>query len=310
MSGNAMMAAIGNIDDRYVMEFTDVTAIKKPVPPTVKLFLPLAGCLCAACLALALLITHQGKPPAGGPQIIAPIGSTTPTVPNNTTAPTTAVPPTTMGTTAGGTVIWCENTFGDLSDDRYEGVAEKGKIMFAKSLEEAMKKSANRNDIFAVYVEVMPGVPMDYVYDTFVKPLNVQEDYMKHGIIFLTADQIAAAECPSDYWLVFHLAVDPNRALPERNYVITPEYLDKVTRETMEVFVWFKSPPDLNKENVKAELAKIRDAIYADYGITEDMLTTNSIRLPRFIARLDVATIAKLLEDPRIGVVIDWEYRN
>lgn len=99
MSGNAMMAAIGNIDDRYVMEFTDVTAIKKPVPPTVKLFLPLAGCLCAACLALALLITHQGKPPAGGPQIIAPVSTATPTAPNNTTAPTTAVPPTTTPTT-------------------------------------------------------------------------------------------------------------------------------------------------------------------------------------------------------------------
>lgn len=92
-----MMNAIGNIDDRYVMEFAEVTSLKKTDSPVVKWILPLAACLCAACLGLVLWVVSREKTPAGDPQIIAPSGTTTSSAPNNTTVPTTAVPPTTTG---------------------------------------------------------------------------------------------------------------------------------------------------------------------------------------------------------------------
>ena len=101
MSGSTMMTAIGNINDRYIMEFSEEMPLKKSATPIVKWFLPLAGCLCAASMGIVLWLTAQGNPPAGEPQIIAPIGTTNVVV---TTTPQTVpptIPPTSPQTTSG-----------------------------------------------------------------------------------------------------------------------------------------------------------------------------------------------------------------
>lgn len=308
MSGNTMMAAIGNIDDRYVMEFAEVMPLKKPTASIVKWFLPLAGCLSAACLALILLPVIRGGGQNNPPHIYVP-GTTVPFT-NEATVPGT-MPPTVTDDATPGKVIWGTAGPGDFSGDNYEDTAEKGKIVIAKELREAMRTSSNKKDLFAVRVKEMPGTPLDYVYDTFVKPLGVEESFMEKGILFMTADQIAAAECPSDFWLIFYLAVNPEDDRLYEDIPITPEYLEKIPGETRTILVWYRTWTDANvdgKEAARKAIEQIRNEIFSDYGITEDMVVYYRKLIPLFVVKLGVTEIADLLEDPRVGLVLDWEH--
>lgn len=60
----------------------------------------------------------------------------------------------------------------------------------------------NKNVLIAVYVEELTGVSAERVYDEFIAPLNVSEDYMRKRIIYISPKQMAELTCPKDMMIV------------------------------------------------------------------------------------------------------------
>ena len=56
--------------------------------------------------------------------------------------------------------------------------------------------------LFAVLVTETTGASEEVVYETFVKPLGVEEDYLGAGIIFVTKEQLRELVCPEGLALV------------------------------------------------------------------------------------------------------------
>ena len=54
----------------------------------------------------------------------------------------------------------------------------------------------NKNVLIAVYVEELTGVSAERVYDEFIAPLNVSEDYMRTRIIYISPEQMVELTCP------------------------------------------------------------------------------------------------------------------
>ena len=66
-----------------------------------------------------------------------------------------------------------------------------------------------RRAAFAVLVTETTGASEEVVYETFVKPLGVEEDYLGAGIIFVTKEQLRELVCPEGLALVLSLAARP-----------------------------------------------------------------------------------------------------
>lgn len=174
MNGNELMTAIGNIDDKYVMAFSQEGTLKVNRSIVKKIVLPIAACLCIIVSAMVLLKNND----------------------------TTNFPST-------GEQIWGDG----ITDNEVVSSSEqavKGKIIIADSLKKAMHDSQNKNDVFAIMVTETSGANKEIVYNSFVKPLNVEEDYMKSGLIFATEEQIQSFECPADLSIVLFLAEKPH----------------------------------------------------------------------------------------------------
>lgn len=60
----------------------------------------------------------------------------------------------------------------------------------------------NKNVLIAVYVEELTGVSAESVYDEFIAPLNVSEDYMRKRILYISPKQMAELTCPKDMTIV------------------------------------------------------------------------------------------------------------
>lgn len=60
----------------------------------------------------------------------------------------------------------------------------------------------NKNVLIAVYVEELTGVSAERVYDEFIAPLNVSEDYMRTRILYISPKQMAELTCPKDMKIV------------------------------------------------------------------------------------------------------------
>lgn len=60
----------------------------------------------------------------------------------------------------------------------------------------------NKNVLIAVYVEELTGVSSERVYDEFIAPLNVSEDYMRTRIIYISPEQMVKLTCPKDMKIV------------------------------------------------------------------------------------------------------------
>lgn len=63
-----------------------------------------------------------------------------------------------------------------------------------------------------------PGASEEVVYETFVKPLGVEEDYLGAGIIFVTKEQLRELVCPEGLALVLSLAARPAESLLPRTH--------------------------------------------------------------------------------------------
>ena len=101
--------------------------------------------------------------------------------------------------------------------------SEKGVVLLTESLQDAVSwPSSNAGQLvgtgtgtapderlFAVLVTETTGASEEVVYETFVKPLGVEEDYLGAGIIFVTKEQLRELVCPEGLALVLSLAARP-----------------------------------------------------------------------------------------------------
>ncbi|MCM1308979.1 MAG: hypothetical protein NC223_10315 [Butyrivibrio sp.] len=97
--------------------------------------------------------------------------------------------------------------FGDTdSAEQVVKKAEKGVVTLTDKLKKAIEDSDDASNIFAVQVCKIEEVPKETVYDMFVKPSGVEEQYMENGWIFATAEQIESLVCPPEFAIVLELA--------------------------------------------------------------------------------------------------------
>lgn len=290
MSGKAIMTAMGSINDRYIMEFAEVKPIKKHYSVFVAKILPLAACLCVVIMTAIFLMQNNSVPQGNQPG----------NVPNNN-------------------VIW-GNGVGDNVVEEYGDEATKGTIIIAESLENAMKNSDDEKDLFAVMVTEMTGATPNDVYNTFVKPLNINEEYLETGVIFVSETQIIALECPSDFSLVLSLAIKPYEDKP-----VNQETLDATVSENIKVKVYLKYNVDdilsqyqeqlsglsneeyqqMQQSIIETEISQMVNKFIADYEITAESISGIGIYIPEFTAELDAALISKIIEDDRVELVLE-----
>lgn len=78
----------------------------------------------------------------------------------------------------------------------------KGYVCITKELLNIYRDIKDTNVLIAVYVEELTGVSPERVYDEFIAPLNVSEDYMRTRILYISPKQIAKLTCPKDMKIV------------------------------------------------------------------------------------------------------------
>lgn len=289
MSGKALMIAMGNINDRYIMEFAEAKPIKRHHSALLTRFLPLAACLCIVIMSAILLMQNDNVPQGNQSGDLA----------NN--------------------IIW-GNGVGDNVVEAYGDKAAKGTLIIAESLENALKNSNNENDLFAVMVTEMTGATASDVYHTFVKPLEIDEEYLETGIIFVSKKLLTELVCPSEFSLVLSLAAKPYEDKP-----VNQDTLDKTVSKKLKVNIYLKfntdeilsqyqeQLSDLSSEEyqrmrlsiIKAEIGQMINHFLADYEITAESTSEIGIYIPKFTAELDVALISQIIEDTRVELVLE-----
>ncbi len=295
MNGKIFMAAMGNINDRYIMEFADVKPLKKPHSIFVTKILPIAACLCLILTISVLWDSHNNAPKGNIP-----------------------------GETDTAIIVWGDG-IGDNSIEKYGDKATKGTIFITDSLKKAMSDSKNDNDRFAVIITELTGASANDVYNKFVKPLGVTEEYLETGIIFITEKQISTLECPSDLSLVLSLAVKPYEDKP-----VNKETLDTKENSKMVVKVYLKYNLDNTLMKYKEQLSGLDGEDYQkakqlvvekdikqllnnfidDYKIPDKAIIERGIYIPKFTAELDTDFIARIIDDQRVELILDLEDAN
>lgn len=290
MSGKVLMAAIGDINDRYVMEFAEVQPIKKHCSVLVTKILLFAACLCIVVMSVVFMMQNHNIPQGSDP-----------------------------GDISTGNVIWGEGV-GDNVVEEYGDQAIKGTIVIAESLKNAMTNSDNGKDLFAVMVTEMTGATPNDVYNTFIKPLNLNEEYLNTGIIYVSENQINTLECPSDFSLVLSLAVKPYEDKP-----VNQETLDTTVSEKIKVKVYLKYNVDdilaqyqgqlsglsdeeyqqMQQSIIEAEISQMVNKFITDYEIAAESISGIGIYIPEFTAELDAALLAQIIEDDRVELVLE-----
>lgn len=284
MNGNELMTAIGNINDKYIMEFSQEETLKVNRSIVKKFVLPIAACFCIIVSAMILLTNNN--------------------TPN--------IPPT-------GEQIWGNG----ITDNEVVSSSEqavKGKIIIADSLKKAMHNSQNKNDVFAIMVTETSGANKEIIYKSFVQPLNVKEDYMKTGLIFATEKQIQAFECPAELSIVLFLAEKPQEDVVINESVIESNnnqnmkvkiYLKYNTDEILSKHQNELSALDdeayqiKQQEIIKAEVSKMLSDFIKDYNIADGSISALGIYIPEFSAELDSELILKIKDDSRVEIVLE-----
>lgn len=289
MNGKVLMSAIGNINDKYIMEFAKVLPIRKQRSALFTRIIPVAACLCIIVMSVVLLMQRNDI------NHIKPVNI------------------------SDGNVIWGDGAGDNILDD-YSEKASKGTIIIAETLETAMNNSKNENDMFAVLVTEMSDISKDDVYNIFIKPLEIDEEYMENGIIFASENQIRTLKCPDNFALVLSLAVKPyedkpvNQEIPDtalnqkikvkiflkfNSYDILAQYSEQLYGLSDEVYQKMK------QSIIKAEISKIINKFIDDYEISDDLLCGVGIYIPEFTAKLDITLISKIINDERVELVLE-----
>lgn len=176
MNAEKLMDAIGAISDRYIEEFA-VVKRKAKSPLWVKLATA-AACVCLM-LTAAFGLPHLLKHKEGISYVSDP-----------------------------DETVWGDpKEQEDLSNELDR--AAVGSIVISGPLKDAMEERGDDTAIFAVLIMETTGKPREYIYSSFVEPLDVREEYMEHGVVFITERQIRALRCPPDLSIILSLAVKP-----------------------------------------------------------------------------------------------------
>lgn len=327
MNTEKLMNAIGGISDQYIIKFAEVKPALKPNAMWMK-SAAVAACLCLAVIGTVLFMKNI-EPKNGRPSVYMPEESVTNATQTNSKpgddishgskpdidvsqgAETNAPQP--------GETIWAG--YGDQIWKDYSEQSVKGSIILADELKAVMEKSENAADIFAVWVTDTTGASKEEIYNTFVKPLGVEEDYIDTGIIFVTEEQINSLVCPLELALVLRLGTIPY----EEEVWIDEAYLETAGIEKIwvTVFINFDDKSVLakykeqlealegNKEEqqklqrsiIDAEAAQMINAVLNDYGISREEAGI-VISLPSFSAELKPELIARLLTDERVDGIV------
>ena len=215
MKGEDFLKIIGDIDDKYISECEEYK------PRNMKKLLPVARCIGAAasiCLLIASFV------------LLIRIDNRGESVPNTSTL--------LSGEFAGPykEIIyydgWREDYIsdGNLSveemgaDGSFEDMASgdldkyitivsgnfywgskhvNGYVCMTKELSNMYNAVKSEDILIAVYVGERTGVSEARVYEEFIKPLNVAEDYMRKRIIYISPKQIPGLTCPKDMKIFF-----------------------------------------------------------------------------------------------------------
>ncbi|MCM1307328.1 MAG: hypothetical protein NC223_01875 [Butyrivibrio sp.] len=316
MNKEKLMSAINGIDDRYIIKFAEV----KPEIKTKAMWLKIAAvaaCLCFAVTGTALFMKNI-EPRGSRPSAYIPEGSET-NASQSSSKPNTDVSQS-VETSAPqpGETIWAGD--GDQIWKDYSEQAVKGSIILADELKAVMEKSDNTADVFAVRVTDTAGASKEEIYNAFVKPLGIAEEFMESDVIFVTAEQINALVCPPELALVLYLKIKPYKDI-----WIDQEYLETAGTEKIQVNVLlkfndgavlakYKEELDalegndeerliLQRSIIKKEVAQIIDTFLNDYGISYEEVKTG-IYTSQFTAELEPELIVRLLMDDRIEGIL------
>lgn len=172
MSIDQLMDAIGELDDGYIEEFAEI----KP-PRRIWRYLSAAACI-ALLFTLALIWARGGH-----------TGTIEPSVPYEK-------------------VIWAVQG-GSVSADCSEQ-AKAGEIVITAQLGYALSKSENPDDVFAVFVGETTGAAPEQIYEEFIKPLGIYEEYLDRRVIFATQEQVNGIASSKKFGIVLDLAIDTN----------------------------------------------------------------------------------------------------
>lgn len=77
-----------------------------------------------------------------------------------------------------------------------------GYVCITEELVDMYRDVKNSNVLIAVCVEELTGVSPERVYDEFIAPLNVSEDYMRTRILYISPKQMAELTCTKDMKIV------------------------------------------------------------------------------------------------------------
>lgn len=302
MNGKLLMAAIGEVQDRYVMEFAQVEPVKKAQPLGIAKLLPLAACLCLILAGALTLIRPQELPkPQPG-----------------TSVPGTAAP----STVPSGNVIWAPGDLHSYEEPGDMALTEPGTIQVDKALTEAFERYSAEHNIFAIEVHELSGADRAAVYEQFVSKLGVAEDYLEHGLLFATRKQVEAFRCPQNMSIVLAWAVPmgENIALNRNNIqnvrsetLAVTVYLDDDVDNVMRALAKYEAtmPPDeyleLWRSSIEEAVEKAIHGVLEDHGISEDTLINKGIYLTNFTAELSKETVERLIGDPRVESITMYE---
>lgn len=295
MKAERLLCAIGGISDRHIVEFAEVRPVMLLKAIWIKM-VAAAACLCFAVIG-AVVFVHN-----------APQGEQT-----GTDLPQ-------------GETIWRYrwSDFGDMEGKDDIGQSVKGSILLEDRLKAAMEKSDNAADVFAVQVTETSGAAEEDIYNAFVKPLGVDEEYMKWGLIFATAEQIRSLVCPPEFAIVLRLSVKP-----WEDVFIDEEYLKNAESGRIRVAIYLEDHSDEILAEYKEQLDALKangdddkayrlrvsiltgtadqmiESFLSDYGISHYEGENNPHFIPRIIVELDTDLIARILEDERVVYIVD-----
>lgn len=177
MNAEKLMNAIGNISDRHIEEFAIVTP-KRQKNIWMKA-VPIAACFCV--LLVAIVIPNITKHEVGVHD-----------VPDSYE------------------IIWCDAS----QNENIEKYIDKfcvGEIVVTNSLKKLMDSGDSNLALYAVLITETTGKSKEYIYRTFVKTLDVREQYLEYGIIYITENQINSLVCPQDLALILSPASNPDK---------------------------------------------------------------------------------------------------
>ena len=271
-------------------------------------------CLTIGILFSIGLLYYQRELP-----VVLPTDDVTQTMETPVDSPSDTITKIDMGDVVFGTYYGGDQQY----DDSYYKQATVGSIVITDSLKNAINNSDNPLDLFAVTVIEATSIDRNVIYNTFVQPLNVDEDYLNSGIVYLTQTQIESLKCPSEFALILSLAIKPYEEV-----VVDENYLEKHKGEMIPVRVYldFDYGAEFKKINEqlsglteteyeKAKLKILKDRIQItineflkDHDVPNEAVDYVGVFICRFTAQLDSELILKMLDDPRISLIVENPY--